>query len=58
MNEFTNLSTVDPWFIEKIKNIVNIEEKLKDSELDESLMWEAKKSGFSDKQIARAKDKP
>ena len=51
------LSTVDPWFIEKIKNIVDIEEKLKDSELDESLMWEAKKSGFSDKQIARAKDK-
>jgi carbamoyl-phosphate synthase large subunit len=51
------LSTVDPWFIEKIKNIVNIESKLNDSELDESLMWEAKKSGFSDKQIARAKDK-
>ena len=51
------LSTVDPWFIEKIKNIVNIEAKLKDSELDESLMWDAKKSGFSDKQIARAKDK-
>ena len=50
------LSTVDPWFIEKIKNIVNIEEKLKDSELDESLMWNAKKFGFADKQIARAKD--
>jgi carbamoyl-phosphate synthase large subunit len=51
------LSTIDPWFIEKIKNIVNIEAKLKNSELDESLMWESKKLGFSDKQIARAKDK-
>ncbi|MDF2421846.1 MAG: carbamoyl-phosphate synthase (glutamine-hydrolyzing) large subunit [Nitrosopumilus sp.] len=51
------LSTVDPWFIEKIQNIVTVEGKLKDSELDESLMWEAKKTGFSDKQIARAKDK-
>ncbi|NMI82986.1 MAG: carbamoyl-phosphate synthase (glutamine-hydrolyzing) large subunit [Candidatus Nitrosopumilus sp. MTA1] len=51
------LSTIDPWFIEKIKNIVNIESKLKDSELGESLLWEAKKMGFSDKQIARAKDK-
>ena len=50
------LSTVDPWFIEKIKNIVNIEEKLKDSDLDESLLWEAKKMGFADRQIARAKD--
>jgi carbamoyl-phosphate synthase large subunit len=46
------LSTVDPWFIEKIKNIVNLEEKLKDSELDK-----AKKMGFADRQIARAKDK-
>jgi carbamoyl-phosphate synthase large subunit len=51
------LSTVDPWFIEKIKNINTIEEKLKTSELDESLLWEAKKFGFADKQIARAKDK-
>ena len=51
------LSSVDPWFIEKIKNIVNLEEKLKNSELDESLLWKAKKMGFADRQIARAKDK-
>jgi len=51
------LSTINPWFIEKIKNIVDVESKLKDSELGESLLWEAKKMGFSDKQIARAKDK-
>ncbi len=51
------LSTIDPWFIEKIKNIVNIESKLKGSKLEESLLWEAKKMGFSDKQIARVKGK-
>ena len=51
------LSTVDPWFIEKIKNIVTIESKLKNSELDASLMWDAKKFGFADKQIARAQNK-
>ena len=50
------LSTVDPWFIEKIKNIVDIEANLKNSDLDESLLWNAKKSGFADKQIARAKN--
>jgi carbamoyl-phosphate synthase large subunit len=50
------LSSVDPWFIEKIKNIVNLESKIKSSELDESFLWDVKKSGFSDKQIARAKD--
>ena len=51
------LSTIDPWFIEKIKNIVLIESKLKNSELDASLLWDAKKSGFADKQIARAQQK-
>jgi carbamoyl-phosphate synthase large subunit len=57
VNRIYELSTVDPWFIEKIQNIINIEEKLKNSELDTSLLWEAKKMGFADKQIARAKDK-
>ena len=51
------LSTIDPWFIEKIQNIVNVESKLATSELDESMMREAKKMGFSDKQIARSKGK-
>ena len=57
VEQIYKLSTINPWFIEKIKNIVDIESKLKDSELGESLLWEAKKMGFSDKQIARAKDK-
>ncbi len=57
VNHIYELSTVDPWFIEKIQNIVNTEGKLKNSELDTSLLWEAKKMGFADKQIARAKDK-
>ncbi|NND86300.1 MAG: carbamoyl-phosphate synthase (glutamine-hydrolyzing) large subunit, partial [Nitrosopumilus sp.] len=51
------LSAIDPWFIEKIQNIVNTESKLKKSDLDESVMWQAKKMGFSDKQIARIKEK-
>ena len=51
------LSSINPWFIEKIKNIVEIEAKLKQEELTTSLLWEAKKKGFSDKQIARAKNK-
>jgi carbamoyl-phosphate synthase large subunit len=51
------LSAIDPWFIEKIKNIVDVESKLKQESLSASLLWESKKMGFSDKQIARAKDK-
>ncbi len=52
------LSSIDPWFIEKIKNISNIEQALKNSELDKETLLEAKKMGFSDKQIGRSKDKP
>ena len=51
------LSTIDPWFVEKIKNIVDVESRLKESDLDEPLLWHAKKMGFSDKQIARSKGK-
>ncbi|MDC0168915.1 carbamoyl-phosphate synthase (glutamine-hydrolyzing) large subunit [Candidatus Nitrosopelagicus sp.] len=51
------LSAIDPWFIEKIQNIVNTESKLKESELDESVIRESKKMGFSDNQIARVKEK-
>ncbi|CAD6522495.1 carbamoyl-phosphate synthase, large subunit [metagenome] len=51
------LSAIDPWFIEKIKNIVDIESKLKSESLSTPLLWESKKLGFSDRQIARAKDK-
>jgi len=49
-----NLSAIDPWFIEKIKNIVNTEIKLKENKLESNLLRHAKKFGFSDKQIARA----
>ena len=51
------LSAIDPWFIEKIQNIVNTESKLKESELNESVMRDSKKMGFSDNQIARVKEK-
>jgi carbamoyl-phosphate synthase large subunit len=57
VERINNLSAIDPWFIEKIKNIVQIEEKIVKEELGKSLLWEAKKMGFSDKQIARAKGK-
>lgn len=47
------LSAIDPWFIEKIQNIVEIEKKLKETKLDTKLLRDAKRFGFSDKQIGR-----
>ena len=57
VNRIYKLSAIDPWFIEKIQNIVDTESKLQESELNKSMMWEAKKMGFSDKQIAKSKNK-
>jgi len=51
------LTWIDPWFIHKIKNIVDAEQKLKENQLDAKLLREVKKLGFSDKQIGRATSK-
>lgn len=47
------LSAIDPWFLAKIKNIIDVETKLHKSSFDEGLIRRAKKVGFSDKQIGR-----
>lgn len=48
------LTGIDPWFIYKISNIVSMKQKLENLEttLDFGLLKQAKKLGFSDKQIA------
>lgn len=47
------LSAIDPWFLVKIKNIVDTEDKLRKTSFDETLLRKAKKMGFSDRQISR-----
>jgi len=49
------LSGIDPWFLLKIKNIVDMEDNIrcKSNSFDEQLIKNAKKMGFSDKQLAR-----
>ena len=51
------VSNIDLWFIEKLRNILNFENNfLKDkqlSELNRDLMLQAKQLGFSDQQIAK-----
>jgi len=53
------LTKIDPWFIRKIKNIVEYENELKKlaenysfEEIDEDVILKAKKLGFSDYQLA------
>jgi carbamoyl-phosphate synthase large subunit len=55
IEDIARFSKVTPWFLHKIRNIVEIEERLKQyslSALPRSLLKEAKQKGFSDHQIA------
>lgn len=56
------LTKIDPWFIGKLKNIVDMKEKLEAcnslSDVSAEMMREAKCLGFSDFQIARFVNKP
>ncbi|MEM2110256.1 MAG: carbamoyl-phosphate synthase (glutamine-hydrolyzing) large subunit [Candidatus Bathyarchaeia archaeon] len=57
IGEIYRLSGVDPWFLYKIKNIIDMEKKLKSIDLDSDeafqLIKRAKCLGFSDNQIAK-----
>lgn len=51
IKEIYKLSGIDPWFLGKLKNIVDMSMRLEKEELDASLLRSAKRYGFSDKQI-------
>jgi carbamoyl-phosphate synthase large subunit len=54
IERINKLSSIDPWFLIKLKNIIEMENKLKDSaaKIDADKIRIAKQLGFSDKQIA------
>jgi carbamoyl-phosphate synthase large subunit len=57
VDEIHELSRIDKWFLEKLKNITELKKKLGAfnnlQELPDQLLIEAKKIGYSDFQIAR-----
>ncbi|MEK9166958.1 MAG: carbamoyl-phosphate synthase (glutamine-hydrolyzing) large subunit [Patescibacteria group bacterium] len=55
IDKIYELSGIDPWFLGKLKNIIDLENVLEKTEIDEELMRDAKKHGFSDKQIGLLK---
>jgi carbamoyl-phosphate synthase large subunit len=48
---------IDPWFIYKLLNIVQVEKRLLSEPLTPELMWQAKRLGFSDEQISTLSDR-
>lgn len=58
IDQIHDLTKIDKWFLQKLKHIIDIDEKLRKctsvNVLDKELLREAKVYGFSDFQIARA----
>lgn len=57
VDKLYDLTRIDKWFLYKMKNITSMYEhleKLSDEELSETVLYQAKKLGFSDKQIGKA----
>ncbi len=57
VNEISHLSGIDAWFLHKIEKIIRMEEELRQSRPEDErfsdLLREAKRVGFSDKQVAK-----
>ena len=54
LDEIHEATNIDPWFLENMRQLVEFEQELAGSLLDEDLMRRAKEYGYSDAQIAVA----
>ena len=50
--EISELSHIDPWFTRKLSRLIMLEKRLQSEELTDDLLWESKRHGFIDQQIA------
>jgi len=56
IDEIYELTAIDPWFLDQLKEIVELEEELRGyndiADVDDALLKKAKQFGFSDRQLA------
>ena len=57
-DEINNITKYDKWFINQLKKIIEIENLIEESELSKEIILLAKYNGFTDKKIAKIKNKP
>jgi len=55
--ELSQRTGIDPWFIYKLQNIVDMERRLLSKPLKPELLWQAKRLGLSDEQIGTLADR-
>lgn len=58
INEINEITKIDPWFINKIYNIIKIENRLGDEALTEELLEKAERMGFTDHEIQELSGSP
>ena len=56
LEKIHDITTIDVFFLNKVLNIIKMEEKIKKEELTPELLKRAKQMGFVDKEIAYLKD--
>ena len=54
VEELSRILHIDKWFLQKVKRVVQIADRLKTEQLTKELLLEAKQAGFSDWQIGAA----
>ena len=57
-DEIQQRSGIDPFFIFKLEKLVQMEKRLLSEQLTKPLVWQAKRLGFGDAQIATLADEP
>ncbi|MBI2765235.1 MAG: carbamoyl-phosphate synthase large subunit [Chloroflexi bacterium] len=55
--ELAEATAIDPWFLERLQNIVSMEKRLLNEPLHPDLLREAKRLGFSDEMIGQLADR-
>ena len=53
VEEIVEKSTIDAFFIRKLRNIISMERELSGAVMDSSVYYQAKKMGFSDRAVAQ-----
>jgi len=55
--DLSRITSIDPWFTERLHNIVKMEERLLNEPLHPDLLLDAKRLGFSDEMVAQLADR-
>ncbi|MBC7742071.1 MAG: carbamoyl-phosphate synthase large subunit [Bdellovibrionaceae bacterium] len=57
IGQIEDLTKIHPWFLEQVHAIVEFETQIKNSDLSESILRQAKRRGFTDARIGKLKNK-